>query len=439
MNLSKNISAELLNNLQANILKHHGRSYAWHLFLQFTGKGELVKKIMAVLGTHITPALKQLEDAEKRRVNSDHDGGILKCLYLSKSGYEKLGVSPSKWPKDIAFREGLARRGNIINDPKKMEWEEAYQQQFDALLLLADSKIENLQNEIVNYKKIFLNHIRIGHVQKGEILRNEESLGIEHFGYVDGISQPEFLTEHVPGKKWDPNASIKIVLVNDPGINKKDCLGSYFVFRKLEQNVKGFKEKEEELGEILFPAEKDANKREVAGAYIVGRFENSTPVTKHAKEIKVTNEHEIDNDFNYENDNHGSRCPFHAHIRMTNPRKGSLGIPGYKKPNPIVRRGIPYDEAGRHGDLEWFPEKEVGLLFMCFQSSIVDGFELMQQMTNLADGIIGQKITKENQLYSIHYDNNDLRLKGFSIDEFVSMKGGEYFFAPSIPFIKNLK
>jgi len=53
------------------------------------------------------------------------------------------------------------------------------------------------------------------------------------------------------------------------------------VFRKLEQNVWGFKKREEELAHDLGLKEEE---EERAGALIVGRFEDGTPVTLSATE-----------------------------------------------------------------------------------------------------------------------------------------------------------
>ncbi|MCE2661350.1 MAG: Dyp-type peroxidase, partial [Microcystis sp. 53602_E8] len=76
-------------------------------------------------------------------------------------------------------------------------------------------------------------------------------------------------------------------------------------------------------------------------------------------------------------------CPFHAHIRKTNPR-GDTGIvessPGFnealkiEKNHRITRRAVSYGE----NDATKEPEKDSGLLFICFQSSIENQFNFMQ-------------------------------------------------------------
>src|SRR5215213_8698620 len=81
------------------------------------------------------------------------------------------------------------------------------------------------------------------------------------------------------------------------------------------------------------------------------------------------------------------RCPFHAHIRKTNPRGDiarQFGAPdAAERDHRIARRGITYGERNRHPNafqaLDDLPSKDVGLLFMCFQASIRDQFAFMQR------------------------------------------------------------
>ena len=100
------------------------------------------------------------------------------------------------------------------------------------------------------------------------------------------------------------------------------------MFRKLEQNVRAFKEREQQFAQALGLPEADAKR---AGALVMGRFEDGTPVV-----LKATPDRSgpVPNNFTYEDDSHGGKCPFQAHIRKVNPRQE--GVPR------IVRRGITY-------------------------------------------------------------------------------------------------
>jgi deferrochelatase/peroxidase EfeB len=58
----------LLEEIQGNILKPHGRNHAVHLFLKFKGDKEKAKKwIGEFTHTYVTSALKQAEQAKQFR------------------------------------------------------------------------------------------------------------------------------------------------------------------------------------------------------------------------------------------------------------------------------------------------------------------------------------------------------------------------------------
>lgn len=164
------------------------------------------------------------------------------------------------------------------------------------------------------------------------------------------------------------------------------------------------------------------------------------------------------NDFNYDNDADGKVCPFHAHIRRTNPRGDLSRQPANGSPPTmplevektfrIVRRGITY---GDRPDLAndpldpaaQLPETGVGLLFMCFQSRLRQ-FTIQQDGSDAdnflsprprpgVDAIIGRNGNSTPQTWPT--TGNDIT---FKMANLVTFKGGEYFFAPSLPFLRGL-
>jgi Dyp-type peroxidase family len=441
---------EMLNDLQANILKHHGRDFAFHLFLSIKeGKATEAKNWIAKFATSkITSSAKQLIDTKIRK-EYDIDGGTIYTLSLSKSGYDKLGIEPNFIPDNPAFQDGLKNRSDKLAD-NPASWESEFQKQIDVLIILGnddeDIAAERKNNLIVQLESIF----DIVKVQRGEILR-EGKIGIEHFGYADGISQPMFLEKEISAQEstvnWNDEAKLSLALVKDPGGKFQDSFGSYLVFRKLEQNVKAFKDAEDNL-----PKVKDINgviNDELAGAMIVGRFEDGTEVLNASQERGNTDPKTLKNDFNYTSTD-ASKCPFHSHIRITNPRNDVSD--DFAKSVRLVRRGIPFNDIGRVGTAGE-PTNGVGLLFMCYQSSIDRQFEFIQQSWvnhgeigpgNFIgqDGIIGQgsNIFQKQLPNQWGLDGNPGNC-AFSnpTSSFVTMKGGEYFFTPSISFLKSLK
>lgn len=439
----------ILQNMQGNIVKHHGREHAYHVFFQFDASKKAAIKTW-IKSLSITDGLSQLTDTDdfKKLISlkdrNEQEDAKLKALknkslqffFLSSKGYTALGLDANKL-KDEAFKVGMQGRKDFLQDPDLKDWDllTGTRETIHAMLIIASDHVQSVQQEFDKIDTgLAQKGIKIIHIQKGQILRNESGLGIEHFGYVDGVSQPIFMEANDIGSEWNDYADIKeMALVQDVD-TAPNAFGSYFVFRKLEQNVKAFKEAEAGLG-----------LDEIGGAYLVGRFEDGTPVAKYAAEKKIKSEEELENDFNYKNDPSGSKCPFHSHIRITNPRDNKKQE---AKPIRIVRRGIPYDDAGRGNNLAWEPEKKVGLLFMCYAKTITGQFEVIQANwanngtvfeKNIAiDGVIGQG--KNNNLlqeYPLQWGEN-ARVSKCNISGFVTMQGGEYFFAPSITFLKTI-
>ena len=451
---------EMLEDLQGNILKHHGREVAYHIFVRFkTAKvAEAKKWIKKFAQNNVVSAKKQLLDAQSRRLDKTFDGGVFFNLSLSAKGYTKLGIAAAKKPTDPKFVAGMQASAATLAD-KITDWEPELKAVIDALIIVSDtagSKAESQKRRIVNELTAITDLI---HVQRGEILRNEHHLGIEHFGYVDGISQPMFLKGEIDEQSintlWHDDAVLKLALVKDTGGSFADSFGSYLVFRKLEQDVLSFKTKEEEISGLFNGGDgvKDRNgepNNELAGAMIVGRFENGTEVINNSRERNITQDAQLSNDFNYGTDSGALKCPFHAHIRITNPRADVPTPPGFVKGVRLVRRGIPFNDIGRDvEDLENDkPTGGVGLLFMCYQANLSNQFEFIQStwanQGNISghlvgqDPIIGQGPNATDRKLPDQWGTaNGLQsVKTFS--GFVTNRGGEYFFTPSISFLKSL-
>ncbi|OLE14150.1 MAG: hypothetical protein AUI36_39320 [Cyanobacteria bacterium 13_1_40CM_2_61_4] len=176
----------------------------------------------------------------------------------------------------------------------------------------------------------------------------------------------------------------------------------------------------------------------------MGRFADGTPVVLSPTASQPV---PVPNNFNYAKDPDGQKCPFQAHIRKVNPRQ--QGIPR------IVRRGIPYGEREKEPkdkpSLKELPNEDVGLLFMCYQRNIEKQFEVLQYMTNEPrfprkqepgiDPVAGQpgEMGVGQQRWPTQWDAPRKEHKPFDFNRFVAFKGGEYLFAPSIHFLKNIQ
>ena len=441
----------LLADLQGNILKGHGRDYSVHLFLQWkSGQVNQVKQwIQTFAQTYVTSAQQQANEALRYR-QEGIPGAIFANFLLTRKGYEALEFEPFQVPKDQPFTMGMknSQIKGFLGDPEVEQWESGFQDEIHALILIADDHLINLLQTVNQITSQLRQVAVILHREDGFILRNKAGQVIEHFGFVDGVSQPLFLkrdlvkaqTNDCDFSQWDPRASLDIILVKDHNGKTEDSYGSYLVYRKLEQNVKGFREDQQKLAQTL------NIKNDLAGALVVGRFTDGTPVTKSdIPTYAVT----PTNNFNYDADVAATKCPFHAHIRKTNPR-GDTGrvesSPGFdealavEKNHRIARRAISYGE----NDYTQTPETGSGLLFLCFQANIENQFNFMQARWSNPDRfvkvgvgpdpLIGQP--KGTQQFPKTWGESDTQEYGFKL--WVKMKGGEYFFAPSISFLTHL-
>ena len=444
----------ILANLQGNIIKGHGRDHTTHIFIQFKPNKIIAAKkwLKSFADEHVTSCKKQLKERELYNRNKT-GGGTFGTVYLTAAGYKYLGFTNVNTKfSDAAFKAGMKARKAITNDPDKNDWEEGFKNDIHAMVLLADANTIRMASIVKDILPALIKIAAISTIEYGNAIRNANGDGLEHFGYVDGVSQPLFLKDEVDayhafhntagnGVNFDPAADTDLVLIPDPYAAKADAanaFGSYFVFRKLEQQVRAFKKAEEDLG-----------MGELGGASLVGRFEDGSPVILD-DEDGIIGSGSLNN-FNYNADPSGGRCPHFAHIRKSNPRSSAAD-----KTHTMARRGIPF--GLRNVDTvidpahEQMPESGVGLLFMSYQKSIENQFEFIQQTwvndpgfptgkNTAVDPIIGQLPVddhKRSYIFAKEYGGTVLNPKPGKFHQFVTMKGGEYFFAPSISFLSGL-
>jgi len=489
----------MLRNLQGNILKGHGRDHTWNVFFELGEDKEKSLRVLREIGNfYVTDAFKQLLETEAFKTEKK-EGGTFCCAFLSASGYKAIGKPFPSQTGSSAFDEGMRSEGSLdrLVDPPVAEWEKPFRERLDGMILIGDDNTDRGSATATKIHGLLKDAgADVHHTQVGKAIRNSVGNGLEHFGYIDGRSQPLMLVEDIEKESrdeglahWDPSFPLSTALLRDPlvpfpepGTEGEDpeAYGSFFIFRKLRQDVAGFKSREQVLANELGLK---GEERELAGAYVVGRFEDGTPVTM-SDEAKGRKDPA--NDFDYSADTQASRCPFHAHIRKTNPRgSGGFGQDEFKQERShiMARRGIPYEDTPRefHPDglpdpedekefkakvLPFLPDKKdnLGLLFMAYNSKLDRQFVFTQQTwannTDFPqhpqgaagrkagiDGVIGQFVPDANsgkpdsvtaQEYPTEWDSPGKGVTKFDFKGFVTMKGGEYFFAPSVHFLRSL-
>ncbi|MBS9389642.1 MAG: Dyp-type peroxidase [Dolichospermum sp. WA123] len=450
---------DLLSDLQGNILRGHGRDHTVNLFLQFKpNQVQQLKAWIKVFAEKITSAQKQATEAQLYRTQKIA-GDLFVNFFITRKGYEYLEFKPFQIPGDQPFRFGMKNDAirNLLGDPVIEKWEAGLQKEIHALLLIADDNPDSLNNTIVQITQELDSLAQIVHRDDGFILKNEQGDHIEHFGFIDGISQPLFLKKDIDKAKessdftkWDPRAPLSLVLAKDPNGKLDDSYGSYLVYRKLEQDVAAF------VGAEQFLAEKLKIDQELAGALMMGRFRDGTPLTNSDTQTNDTT-----NNFDFNDDVQALKCPFHTHVRKTNPRgdTGRVDSSGEsfeealqkEKNHRIARRAVSYGES----DYSKPTSNGSGLLFLCFQADIANQFNFMQaawanannfvEVNVGVDPIIGQTQPGDGQADQANrtqkYPKQWGEKETETINKFnlwVHLQGGEYFFAPSISSLQNI-
>jgi Dyp-type peroxidase family len=451
----------MLKALQPNILRAHTREFLTVLFVRFSDAATARAALKGIAKTLMKSALKHLQEIEAFHVSKTPGSSYVGVGFTAK-GYVLLGVPASKQPSDPSFQLGMKKAA--LGDTNPSSWDAAFKQDVHAVILVGD-QLKAPRDVMLSKVMALLAPASKFHVsvQEGHGLHNKNGDGIEHFGYVDGRSQPLFLTEDIDAERlrqdgatnWDPAFEPGRAIVPDPtGADPKSQFGSYFIFRKLEQDVRKFKTEEEKLAKRLGLTGEAVER---AGAMIVGRFEDGTPL---AMQKEAGSHAPVQNDFNYNSDGEGGKCPFFAHIRKVNPRSsGGFEPPNAERLHIMARRGQTYGvrtDDPNDGKTTNKPTKDVGLLFMAFNADIVQQFEFAQKswanfagfpkvpVGRLAPGldmVIGQgtrpKIDGPQQWGADFADPKQHKVVA-PLPQAVTMKGGEYFFMPSIPTLAAL-
>ena len=307
--------------------------------------------------------------------------------------------------------------------------------------------------------------VRIVHERHAELLGGQR----EHFGFSDGFGQPaiEGVSEHksagggLPTRDggWRPLAAGEFILGYEDEDSRVDPQrrlphapadpfgrsGTYMVYRELDQDVALFRRTLRAAGRG-FPGGESR-----LAAKIIGRWRNGAPLV-HAPDTEDPDfkpGRAGANDFRYlDGDPHGAKCPLGAHIRRSNPRDG-LGWPGLEDEagllafrHRIIRRGMPYGPPLLSDSLVDDGERR-GLAFVCFNASLSRQFESIQQQW-LNDGNPFHLGDDRDFLLGDASGSGKMTIQGdppFFVapqQSFVTMRGGEYLFAPGLRALRAL-
>jgi hypothetical protein len=142
----------------------------------------------------------------------------------------------------------------------------------------------------------------------------------------------------------------------------------------------------------------------------------------------------------------GSRCPYGAQVRRTNPRGAIIVQRVANFSRRLIRRGMPYGPAYKADDAST-RDTERGLLGNFIGASLGAQFEAMAcdwvnvglldpRVTGSNDPLIGANAVETGWFDLLLKSGATIRLR--SLPRFVTTRGGAYTFLPSIAAIRYL-
>jgi Dyp-type peroxidase family len=344
-----------------------------------------------------------------------------------------------------AFREGPHARAELLgdtddNDPRNWEFGADGQPKVHALLTIAADTLV-LLNEQVDKQSDLATSRGLKVVGEQRTDPHGPARGFEHFGFRDGVSQPGVSGYSIPAKDTNedadhPGARIvpreQFILGDKPLSWMKD--GSFQVFRRLAQDVRGWQEQVNSISGQL-PIEDEMGPGLLA-AKLMGRWPSGTPTALAPIRDYRAAYTDGDNPFEYRDDPEGFRTPLFAHIRVQNPR----GKPDEDDQHRIIRRGVAYGPVyDPEDDDEDRAADKRGLLFNAYMGDLSRQFEHLQQKSNrpgrdVPDALLAGSKDKTLELRRIGSN----RVQEFNFHRFVKTRGAVYAFAPSIHILKAL-
>ncbi|HTW22520.1 MAG TPA: hypothetical protein VMD78_02910 [Candidatus Baltobacteraceae bacterium] len=370
----------------------------------------------------------------------------------------------------VEFVQGMKARGAILCDVEKnapQHWDRVWQEgPVHIWLGVYAESAEELEQKCAELKALAERSgglVVAGMQDAAALIIDGQRSTKEHFGYTDGFGNPDYSgvdrdSQNGQGKlspdgrTWLKLATGELLLgyADEAGELPPAPVphllannGTFMVYRKLHQNVATFRAYIKERAKLYPGGEK------MLKAKFVGRFPDGTPLelSPDREDPAIVKDKSRNVDFTYGADPDGVRCPFSAHIRRANPRD-AFGFHGQLiNRRRITRRGLtygPYTSECEPGD----DSAEHGVIFMALNASIFRQFEFVQQQWieygndarqgNDRDALLGRHDGKGKFVIPGTDDAGNPPFICGGLPSFVQLRGGDYFFIPSITALKMI-
>ncbi|KAI1825969.1 Dyp-type peroxidase [Xylaria intraflava] len=393
-------------------------------------------------------------------------------IAFSHKGLLALGITDDIG--DEIFKNGMFADAESLGDEVK-DWDANFKKEIHGVIIITANSEIVLEATLIKIKSIFRVGLWDATIEEVTCLaghtRPGNEKGHEHFGFNDGLSQPAVQgvdagVTSEPGEKPVRQGVILLGREGDNGISTANepsgvrrpswaLDGSFLAFRYLKQLVPEFNAFLEANALKVSPIKgpEGPTGAELLGARLMGRWKSGAPID--LTPARDNPSMETRNDFRFDPQNQ-QRCPFSAHIRKTNPRSDLPA--GGTEIRRIIRRSIAYGPEVTEAEKSLKKSSdneglERGLLFLCYQSNLGNGFDFIQKrwannasfppknsaMPRVAEpGIdpiigVGNPRRMVGASPDIKASNEVLAFSG----KWVIPRGGEYFFSPSISALRS--
>jgi Dyp-type peroxidase family len=364
----------------------------------------------------------------------------------------------------VEFQQGMKARAGILGDtgtsaPEHWEeiWHKGHVHAWLGINGLTSAALDDCQAAVERTLEATGGGVLIGAQNAAALAIDGMFTTKEHFGYTDGFGNPDYLgvergSQPGQGKMgkdgtWMPLATGELLLGYADEAGELPVApvphllasnGTFMAYRKLRQNVAAFRAYLDAQAQVY------GGGREKLAAKFVGRWRDGTPLelSPDAPNQQIVKDPQKNTNFTYGGDPSGSRCPIGAHLRRVNPRDAFGFNGGLINRRRITRRGLPYGEYVPEGQPVSDQDDARGIIFMALNASLVRQFEFVQQQW-IAYGNDSHLGNDKDPLVGNHCDHGRYFIQGdetsgnppffcSQLPNFVELRGGDYFFLPSI-------
>jgi Dyp-type peroxidase family len=440
-------------DIQGFVLRGYNLPFARYIFLNFEDAAR-ARALIGRLLPIITTGQRWDHGKPQRTVNIAFTHRGLAALELPLATLLSFPVE---------FQQGMKSRATILGDTglnSPEHWDELWHEnRVHAWVAINGQSVAAIEASTASLRSLIqetAGAVELGSQDAAAIMDAGKATTREHFGFTDGFGNPDYLGVErtkqpgqgklMPDGTWAPLATGEVLLGYADEAGELPVApvphilatnGTFMVYRKLHQNVATFRAYLKEQSERYGGGE------EKLAAKFIGRWRDGTPLelSPEKPDPSIVQDPNRNVNFTYGSDSEGTRCPIGAHVRRVHPRD-AFGFNGRLiNRRRMTRRGLTYGHPV--GPNEPASDREErGVIFMALNASLSRQFEFVQQQW-VEYGNDAHQGNDKDMLMGNHGGQGKFVVQGDTtatnppficshLPNFVELRGGDYFFLPSI-------